>query len=194
MRYDRFDKLLGKHLAGAEAAGVHPAVIATLDPQSRTAQAAYTDFHGRPFKQGEGDYTRGEGLMVTWTVEETTRVLRRHGGLGGSATSNLLEAAPEGLDFWWLALCQDRLFLVAFRRGASAELSESILRSCAFFDRLPFAMCACCARSREAVLAVSLGQGMAVPMQARTRSDAGRAAGLVQIVARRGQTWPTSPW
>jgi hypothetical protein len=122
--------------------------------------------------------------MVTWAVEATARALRRHGGLGGSGAANLLEKAPAGVDFWWLALCEDRLFLAAYRRGA--EQPEGILRSCAFFDRLPFAMCNCCARGGEPVLMVSLGEGVDVPVRARTRVDAGRAAGLVQVAARRG--------
>ncbi len=175
---DRFDRVMLKHMAQAAASGNRPQVIAGLRMRSWPARAAHAELCGKPLKRGEGDYVKGHGLMVTWTVGDAVRMLRRHAGLGGSAAANLLEEPPLKPDYWMLALQEEGLKIGAFRDG------ELVLDSAAFYYQLSFELCERCRRDRSGpvMLGVQL-KGTTVPVCCSSAGDAAMAAGLVRIVA-----------
>jgi hypothetical protein len=180
MSEDRFSTLMMKHLTEAAERGIRPPVTALLHPESGPARACHADLYGQPLRPGEGDYLEDSGLMVTWAVADAARLLRRHAGLGGSAVANRLEEAPPQTDSWMLMLGEDRLALLG---TAQAQRTVS---SMAFYDRLPYELCECCAHDEDEVfLLTRIKGGKQVAVYGRTAAEGAKTSCLVGIVAER---------
>ncbi|MBO0698779.1 MAG: hypothetical protein J2P46_10315 [Zavarzinella sp.] len=135
---NRFDTIVGRQLRQARAAGIHPPVLATLSSDARPARAAFAGHYGGRLKPRGKDWVRGVGQIVTWSVADAIRLLRRHAGLGGNLVANLLDDSPETVDTW--SLDWGRALSVSGFRD-----EDLVLTSCALYDDLPFAVCDCCA-------------------------------------------------
>jgi len=177
----RFDQLLAKRIRKAHVAGIRHPVIAFLGSDNLTAWAMYADLHGRKLRPRGSNYLEG-WFMDTWSVQDATHLLRGHGGIGGAATANLLESPPRQPDLWLLRVENESLSIGGFGEGGPEAVV--LFESSAFYDRLPFALCANCKRRAERtnVLPVPVSQGLRTVVCGTTMANASRAADLIKIV------------
>jgi hypothetical protein len=171
-----FDAIVERQLRKARAAGIHPPVVAMLSSAAGPARAAFADRHGGRLKPRGKDWVRGVGRIVTWSMADAIRLLRRHAGLGGNLVANLLDDLSQTVDTW--SLDWGQALSVSGFRG-----EDLVVTSCTLYDDLPFAVCERCARVHGAVdIHVPVAGGAGAAVAGASVDAAARAAALLRIV------------